>query len=70
MENQEKKCIRCEGSMIKSHILKGKELIAANTQEESIYSLKLKSTRLMPYICTECGYCEFYAEDIKKIIEG
>ena len=63
-----KNCIRCTGEMMRSHILSGKELVAANTQDDSIFSLKLKSTKLTPYICTSCGYCEFYADDISELL--
>ena len=61
-----KKCIRCESEMIENYDVK---------IEGAAYGLKItkqgifkdKLGKVQAAVCPECGYIEFYLDDISKI---
>lgn len=61
-----KKCIRCESEMIENYDVK---------VEGAAYGLKITKQgifkgnlgKVQAAVCPECGYIEFYLDDISKI---
>lgn len=64
---QEKICVKCGNQMIKCYVADGfKGLLVKNPEGDSLFSNK-KHTNINPFICTDCGCVEWYAEDPEKL---
>lgn len=67
-DQQEKNCEKCGSKLIKCFIDNGfKGLIVKNPEGDRFLSNK-KNTTVNPYICSNCGFAEWYAEEPERLI--
>lgn len=69
MINQEEKiCVKCGNKLIKCYVDDGlKGLLVKNPEGDRLFSNK-KLTVVNPYICSSCGFTEWYADEPEKLI--
>lgn len=66
--NQERTCLKCEDKMIKCYVADGLQgLLVKNPDGNGLFSNK-KNTKINPFICTNCGFAEWYAEKPEDLI--
>ena len=54
---QSKKCSKCDSTLIKARIQSSPGTVGVN---------KTPSSVLIPYVCSSCGYVNFYVEEPGK----
>ena len=69
MDNyHERTCLKCESEMIKCYVADGlKGLLVKNPEGDRLFSNK-KHTNINPYVCSNCGFAEWYADEPGKLI--
>jgi predicted nucleic-acid-binding Zn-ribbon protein len=52
-ENEVKKCPRCRGKMVR-------RAMEIETTDSGVPSWRIPGTELVAFVCSKCGYIEFY----------
>ena len=62
-----KRCDQCEEELIKCYVDQGlKGILVKNHEGDKVLGNK-KNTRVNPYICGNCGYTVWYADEPSKL---
>ncbi|SDL85966.1 hypothetical protein [Sediminibacillus halophilus] len=65
---QERTCLKCGDKIIKCYVDDGlKGLLVKNPDGDRLFSNK-KNTNINPFICTNCGFAEWYADKPEDLI--
>ncbi|MCA0970899.1 hypothetical protein LCM20_09880 [Halobacillus litoralis] len=60
-------CEKCEGDMVKCYVDQGmRGILVKNADGDKLFSNK-KNTRINPFVCGDCGWVEWYADEPGKI---
>lgn len=67
MQQSDKTCMKCDHSLLGCYADQGmKGILVKNPAGDKLFTNK-KNTRINPYICTNCGYTEWYAEEPRHL---
>jgi predicted nucleic-acid-binding Zn-ribbon protein len=58
----EKSCVKCNNELIKAHIKGLKGEFGVSKKPSGIF-IGFSYIKVSPYVCSNCGYIEFYLEE-------
>jgi hypothetical protein len=63
-----KKCSKCDSTLTKVRIQSSPGMVGINKTPSRILNNNSNYSELVPYVCSSCGYVDFYVEDAGKFI--
>ncbi|MGF9887508.1 hypothetical protein ABEX78_02550 [Priestia megaterium] len=63
---QRKKCSKCDSALIKARIQSSPGTVGVNKTPSSVLNNNHNYSELIPYVCSSCGYVDFYVEEPGK----
>lgn len=63
---QSKKCSKCDSTLTKARIQSSPGTVGVNKTPSSVLNNNHNYSELIPYVCSSCGYVDFYVEEPMK----
>ncbi|MEI2342301.1 hypothetical protein FA002_05830 [Priestia megaterium] len=63
---QRKKCSKCDSTLIKARIQSSPGTVGVNKTPSSVLNNNHHYSELIPYVCSSCGYVDFYVKEPGK----
>ncbi|XIG85405.1 hypothetical protein C1N86_08620 [Priestia aryabhattai] len=64
-----KKCSKCDSTLTKARIQSSPGTVGVNRTPTSVLNNNHNYSELIPYVCSSCGYVDFYVEEPGKFVE-
>lgn len=64
----QQKCSKCNSTLTKARIQSSLGSLGVNKTPSSVLTNNHNYSELIPYVCSSCGYVDFYVEDHEKFV--
>ncbi len=61
-----KNCSKCDSTLTKARIQSSPGTVGINKTPSRVLNNNSNYSELVPYVCSSCGYVDFYVEDPEK----
>jgi hypothetical protein len=65
---QSKKCSKCDSALTKARIQSSPGTVGINKTPSRVLNNNHNYSELIPYVCSSCGYVDFYVEEPRKFV--